>query len=267
MKDATRIQPSHQVAENQVSVPTVIATELKAEDETLRSVFVQWFGEVDGPLKLNGEQFFFDTLCPPEDPMWQDKPETFRVVCLGPIKNWPSPSAIPMLMEMSGGDENTNIVWMLSSLAMAVDPSKPSSPSMPVVLLGDPNYGVIKPQPFCDMSVRDQVLAEFEANLPLAEKLLRDFQMELPPEDRPWEDNPRPCRFCEGFKSSYDEKPVLPEGGSVHDLAYLCLHCGRRWWQFNDYYHLWKHVTDPREWDSIRRQWILKEAGHGFFEQ
>jgi hypothetical protein len=255
------------VAENSVSVPTIVDTELCTGDTKLRSVFVQWFGEVDGSLKLDGEQFFFDTMCRPDDLLWQNNLQTFRVVFLGPIENWPQPNAIPALMRMANGDENTNIVWLLSPLANPVDPNKPSSPSMPIVLLGDPNYGVIRPRPFCDMSMRDQVMAEFEANLPLAEKLLRNPEMKLPPEERPWEDNPRPCKFCEGFKHSFEEKPAVPENGSVHDLAYLCLHCGRRWWQFNDYYHLWKEVTDSCEWDSIRRQWIFKQARYEFPDQ
>lgn len=268
VKTATaKVRPQHQVAENQVSVPTIVETELNAGDAKLRSIFVQWFGETDGPLKLNGEQFFFDTMLRPDDPLWRGKHQTFRVVFLGPIKNWPKPSAIPALKRMAKGNEDANIVWLLSPLANPADPSMPLSPSMQVVLLGDPNYGVIRPRPFCDMSVRDQVMAEFESNLPLAEKLLRNPNAELPPEDMPWEDSPQSCQFCEDFKRSCDTRPAVPENGSVHDLAYLCLHCGRRWWQFNDYFHLWKHVTNRAEWEFIRRQWILKKSGYEFPEQ
>jgi hypothetical protein len=250
----------HETAKNLVSVPTVVDHTLVCGERKLRSAFIQWFGQCDGPNELPNEQFFFDTCVKPDDPMWQGKMETFRVIFLGPIKRWPSPEHIRALMQMAKGDEDTNIVWMLSPLPMVVDPGKPTSPSMPIVLLGDPNYGAIKPRFYCDMSVRDRVMAEFEANLPLAEKLLRDPGMELPPEEIPWEDNPRSCSDCERFGHS-DSAP------RTDDLAYICPYCHRRWWQFNDYYHLWKHVTSREEWDEIRRQQILKDAGYGFPDQ
>lgn len=256
MADSTNIRPQHQVAENPVSVPTVVATELKVGETSVHSVFIQWFGETDGPLQLNGEQFFFDTRLEPDNPMWQGQAEIFRVVFLGPIARWPEPRFIPALIEIAHGSEDTNIVWMLSSLPTMMDPGKPTSPSTSIVLLADPNYGVIKPRFYCDMSVRDQVMEEFEANLPLAEKLLRNPDMELPPEEIPWEDSPKPCVDCNRYEHG-DSAPRTDE------LAYVCPNCGRRWWQFNDFYHLWKHVTDKDEWAEIRRQWILQQAGYG----
>lgn len=261
----TTLCPMHETAKNIVSVPTVVDYELTFGEKKLRSAFVQWFGQCDGPNELPNEQFFFDMCVEPDDPIWMDKLSSFRVVFIGQIMHWPKPEFVGRLIQMMRGSAETDIVWLLSPVC--VEPGRPSSPSMKIVALGDPNFGVIRPKLYSDLSIRDQVMAEVEANLPLAEKLLRDPRMELPPEDIAWLVAPPACSYCQSFEHSYDEKPAVPIGGSCHDFSYVCRHCGRRWWQFNDYYHLWKHVTNHAEWDSIRRQQILKDAGYEFPEQ
>jgi hypothetical protein len=190
---------------------------------------------------------------------------SFRVAFIGQIKHWPEPRAINQLIRITGGSVETDIVWLLSPVCIV--PGRPASPSMKIVALGDPNFGVIRPKLYSDLSVRDQVLAEVEANMPLAEKLLRNPRMELPPEDMAWVVAPAICSYCKPFEHSHDEKPAVPIGGSCHDFSYVCRYCGRRWWQYNDHYHLWKHVTNRDEWEEIRRQQILKDAGYGFPDQ
>lgn len=95
----------------------------------------------------------------------------------------------------------------------------------------------------------------------LAEQLIDDYRMELPPEDIAWNASPGSCGLCEILEHSHQGKPGLPPGG-YDALSYVCTECGRRWWQFNTHFHLWKNVTDPGEWDGIRRWQIIKDAGY-----
>jgi len=63
------------------------------------------------------------------------------------------------------------------------------------------------------------------------------------------------CLVCRKLEHSYKERPVIPPGGNMDDLLYVCK-CGNRWWQFNQYFHLWKHVTEPEEWHALR-EWPM----------
>lgn len=60
------------------------------------------------------------------------------------------------------------------------------------------------------------------------------------------------CENCENLRHSYDGAPTVPKGGRCNDILHICLNDGERWWQFNTYYHLWKNVTDPREWQVLQ---------------
>lgn len=50
-----------------------------------------------------------------------------------------------------------------------------------------------------------------------------------------------PCDKCKDIARSYDGNPFVPPGGSCNDKTHRCL-CGATYWQFNDYYHLWREV-------------------------
>ncbi len=49
------------------------------------------------------------------------------------------------------------------------------------------------------------------------------------------------CDKCKDIRDSYDGKPFVPPGGSRNDETYKCS-CGATYWQFNNYYHLWREV-------------------------
>lgn len=104
-------------------------------------------------------------------------------------------------------------------------------------------------------------------NVALAERLMDDYHsMELPAEPIPWKEASEfqhRCHLCSHFASSTDRRPAHPENGNIFNLTHLCLRCGRRWWQYNSVYHLWQHVTDPVEWDTLRRQQIMLNGGFG----
>ncbi len=264
MQANTHPGPQHEMAKTAVLVPTVINYALVSGENKLQSVFIQWFGEADSPYMPKDAQFFFDTGHDKDDPVWLGHIDTFKVVFIGQIQYWPNPDVIGSMMEMTGGTPTTNIVWMMSPVSLGI--GRPSSSMMRVIVLGDPVCGVIEPRLYVDLTVRDKVMAELEANMSLADKLLANPTMELPAEDVTWADEWPSCNTCEPLEHSHRSKPGVPPGGNRYDLSYLCPVCGRRWWQYNDHFHLWKHVKNQHEWDSIRRTQIYKDAGLEPFE-
>ena len=253
--------PSHKMATEIVAVPTVACRRMDFEDGAIESTWIQWYGQSDSPYLPKDAQFFFDTGWKPDDPIWVGDPSSFRVVFIGQIKHWPNPDAIQPLIEDSGWSPETTVVWLMSPIC--VSPGRPSSSIRGVVVLGDPICGVIEPRLYCDMSVRDAVME----SMPIADRLLLQPETKLPPEETPWTDAWTECDCSQIFGHSYSRKPAQPPGGDCFDLSYVCPDCNRRWWQYNDYYHLWKHVTNPQEWDAIRRQQIFKDAGYDFPER
>ena len=61
----------------------------------------------------------------------------------------------------------------------------------------------------------------------------------------------RDCKTCLGLNRSCDKSPARPKD-KKHDVLYLCK-CGRRWWFYNDFWHLWKHVREDEEWSALKR--------------
>lgn len=59
------------------------------------------------------------------------------------------------------------------------------------------------------------------------------------------------CSCTKTLGDSYDEKPGIPFDGRSDDIYHICPMCKRKWWQFNLRFHLWKHVTDESEWQSL----------------
>lgn len=62
------------------------------------------------------------------------------------------------------------------------------------------------------------------------------------------------CSNCDALDHSFDQRPAVPLGGSCTDILHVCPVCGKRWWQFNTHFHLWKNVADDREWEALREQ-------------
>jgi hypothetical protein len=58
------------------------------------------------------------------------------------------------------------------------------------------------------------------------------------------------CSICSPAENSYNGKPFCPPTGSVNDRTFTCS-CGQRWWQYNDYYHLWSMVDDDETFSNI----------------
>jgi len=253
--------PEHEMAKTAVSFPTVMVRKAKPEEGLEEDcIAIQWYGESESPHMPEGAQFFFDILCPLDNPHWIGDPNSFRVVFLGQVENWHNPGELDSWLEESGNTPNTTIAWFMSPISRVQ--FEPSSFIANVVLLGDPVCGIIRPRLYRDLTVISAVKQEAEAGMSLADKLVRNPRIDLPPEEIPWTDQWPDCSCLESLGKSHDRKPGIPEGGSCHDLSYVCLTCRRRWWQYNSYYHLWKHVTDPGEWNCIRRQQILHDGGY-----
>jgi hypothetical protein len=59
------------------------------------------------------------------------------------------------------------------------------------------------------------------------------------------------CRNCKALRRSSTRAPAVPVGGECNDRTHVCPNDGNRWWQSNDYYHMWQQVTSDSEWRSI----------------
>lgn len=59
------------------------------------------------------------------------------------------------------------------------------------------------------------------------------------------------CENCKNLRHSFDKQPAVPINGSCNDESHVCPNDGNRWWQYNTYYHLWKQVTNTKEWLNI----------------
>ncbi len=98
----------------------------------------------------------------------------------------------------------------------------------------------------------------------LAERLRTDFLLDLPEENVPWRKSWPDCPHCQQLALSNERKPACPQDGTIDDYTHVCSFCGRRWKQYILLYHIWRHVTDKAEWQAIRREQILKDAGFSF---
>lgn len=101
-------------------------------------------------------------------------------------------------------------------------------------------------------------------DMDLANKLMRGCQMQLPAEEVPWVTSWPDCALCVELTNSGPKNHVCPHGGTVDDFTYVCPACGRRWKQFIVHAHLWRHVTDYLDWQALRRQQIIIDAGLAF---
>lgn len=152
-KEVETVQPQHEVCKSRVDCPAVV---IKSFDKKPR-MFIQWLGKAERVSLPEGSQFLFDVLTDPEDMAWYRKPETFRVVFLGQIKDWPKPEKVQSMVRAMGNIDKW-IVWLVSSY-IGIQHSNgigPVSNAVGIALLGDGNCGVITPQTYTNMKVLEE---------------------------------------------------------------------------------------------------------------
>jgi len=147
------VQPQHRICTWKSDVPIVVQCP---------TMSIQWFGQAEVPLPEES-QFLFPVLTDDKAIEWVGKPNRFRVVFLGQIKDWPKPETIQSMVEAMKGDLETWIVWLVSSIVGMEhsDGIGPASYAVKIALLGDGNCGIITPKPYTNM----EVLAEENARV------------------------------------------------------------------------------------------------------
>lgn len=157
------VQPQHRICmqEWNVAVPTMVLDP---------PIHIRWFGQAEVLLPKDS-QFLFPVLADEEAIEWFGKPDRFRVVFLGQIKDWPRPEAIQLMVEAMKGDPETWIGWLVSSFIGMEhsDGIGPASYAVKIALLADGNCGIITPRPYTNM----EVLAEENAKIAALSKSRR----------------------------------------------------------------------------------------------
>jgi len=145
--------PQHEICRKNVDFPIILFVN---KDKETKKVSIQWFGEANKKLQ-KGSQFLFDiVLNPDEELLWWDHPEWFNVVFLGQIRNWPNSLVAQQIANnIDDGNLNRWVVWVCNhKVQMKYQHSiGPQSFLAKLVLLGDPNVGVITPQPYQNFEV------------------------------------------------------------------------------------------------------------------
>lgn len=149
--------PLHQVCKENVERPTLVRKNKNDSD-----VWLQWFGE-SNLFDLSGNQFYFPINSDAGNFFYQ--PESFEVIMVGSVKNWPNKEVLKDLIEQCGG-EDAIIVYFISS-KFGVDDGNgqtiPDAGILPLTIkLLDNNCGVINPQEFFDDSVRIEAIKTFQ---------------------------------------------------------------------------------------------------------
>lgn len=154
--------PEHSVCETQVEIPTI---RLVKNGEM---ICVQWKGQPYGELPPNviipsGAQFLFPLLIPPNNVRFYASTEACLVPFLGQVKNWPAPEqTVQRMIETVGeGSPDNWMVWFLNP-RVQVQNDRIQSEGRLIAILGDPNCGVIVPELFSDLTVRDRALELFK---------------------------------------------------------------------------------------------------------
>jgi hypothetical protein len=149
------IDPVHEVCSRKVSHP-----EISLGDE--KTAFLQWTGEYGrGRMNIFCHQFKFPIMSLEE--RFMEKIDTFRVPFVGQIRDWPDEGQRQGMIE-TFGDEEKSVVYLMSAEFTHDygDDVGPVSFISEVVLLGDPNVGLIRPGYFFDSFVVEMVNGEFK---------------------------------------------------------------------------------------------------------
>jgi hypothetical protein len=167
--DPRLFQPQHKVWKPNVEVPTIFFEPL--DDGRPPEVSVQWFGVADLEFltrefgneveeAFSRMQFRFPLSVDANDPHWMGHPELFKVVFIGPIKDWPKRGA---LAEVGGPEE---LVFYTVSTHFTVQYASGLGPGSFLfkldVMLGDGLYGVIRPKFYSDFNVLARANREIE---------------------------------------------------------------------------------------------------------
>lgn len=166
--DISTFPPAHPVYETQVAVPTIRRRQkglglpdCPPEFEGREEIVVQWFGESESG-ELKDLQFAFPILSDPDAMQWFGHPEWFRVIMLGPLKNWPNPRGLEMFLQQ-GLSLDSLVLYVITS-QIGLDDGRggvrPAAYLVNVVLLGDPLYGVITPREYADWDVSKEEIAK-----------------------------------------------------------------------------------------------------------
>lgn len=167
--------PGHKICEKNVEVPTISLLDIGPPGKEKPTLCVQWFGETEKPLVPRvlpipeGSQFLFPLMAKPNDVCFFGEPEKFYVVFLDQVKFWLEPMAVQSMMNgPGGGDPDTWIIWLMNSQVGMDFGGYPASPAVKIVLLGDPNCGVIYPRSYRNLEARDEAIkahaAQFQEN-------------------------------------------------------------------------------------------------------
>jgi hypothetical protein len=151
--------PLHKVCKEEVEKPTLIR---KSENGV--EVWLQWFGK-SNHFDLSEKQFLFPVSSNAGNFFFQ--PESFEIIMVGPVKNWPNKEVVSQLAEQCGG-ENVNIVYFISPKFGQDDGNGGTIPVAGIlsleIQLADDNCGIIEPKEFFDDSVRLEAIRKFQEN-------------------------------------------------------------------------------------------------------
>lgn len=151
--------PVHKVCRVNVEHPTILVEEQLGR----KVVLVQWFGEAWN-TDLGTSQFLFPLTMKFDDARWLREPELFRVAFMDQVKNWPNKDAISAIAHGLQNGEETWVIWVVSSYYAQRTTAgiRCASFMCGLVMLGDPNVGVITPKRFWDENVPREEQAKVE---------------------------------------------------------------------------------------------------------
>jgi hypothetical protein len=156
-------QTKQRIIEQNVETPIVVIDRDPRREEP--AMCIQWFGEASTVRLPDGCQFYFDVLVDPNDIMWEDQQESFRVAFLGQVKNWDPPATAPVIAKMiTKGDLEAYVALLSSPQVTIPETLMPATFAVPVVILVDGNVWIV-PQEFKNITIMDDVMAEHDLKL------------------------------------------------------------------------------------------------------
>lgn len=147
--------PLHEICAQNVTKPTLL---LKNDNK----VWLQWFGESDS-FDLSEKQFHFPLGSSAGN--FFNQPESFEVIMIDLVKNWPNKETLEHMINICGGGD-TLIIYFISP-SFGIDGGNgetvPAAGVLPLTIkLADDNCGIIYPKQFFDDSVRTVAIEKFQ---------------------------------------------------------------------------------------------------------
>lgn len=152
--------PMHKPCSNDVSDPRVSIKSINGKD----TMMLQWIGDYE-PLNMLRYQFEFPILHELEK--WRNQIDSFRVPFVGELSRWPDPEQQASMIDHFDGKEDTFVAQLMSPKFEHQYDSGPGPISFVagLVLLGDPNVGIIKPSYFFDPWIVEMVMSDFNHHI------------------------------------------------------------------------------------------------------